>query len=88
MLSGIRDHAVALDFIRYNLPSVQGRGIDQLPSEVVEQFESSLVCQLDVAKLSMRAPCRGTDTLSAGSATFLTSGLANGSNAIAASVWR
>lgn len=51
MISGVRDHALALACIRHNLPSAHGRGIDQLPSEVAAQFQGSLVQQLDSAEL-------------------------------------
>jgi hypothetical protein len=51
MISGIRDHALALACIRHGLSAAHGRGIDQLPSSVTAQFESSLVRQLDSAEL-------------------------------------
>ncbi len=51
MISGVRDHAFALACIRHNLPSVHGRGIDELPSDVTRQFEASLVRELNVAEL-------------------------------------
>jgi hypothetical protein len=61
MLSAVRDHALALACIRHGLQSVHGRGIDQLPNEVVDQFAGSLVRQLDVAELtrSFRVVLRG-----------------------------
>ena len=52
MISGIRDHALALASIRHGLPGVHARGVDQLPSGLTAQFESSLVRQLDTAELS------------------------------------
>jgi hypothetical protein len=52
MVSGVRDNALALACIRHGLPAVHGRGIDLLPREVAEQFEGSLVRQLDVTELS------------------------------------
>ena len=52
MISGMRDHALALACLRHNLSSVHGRGLDQLPSEVATQFEGSLIRQLDRAELS------------------------------------
>jgi hypothetical protein len=52
MISGVRDHALALACIRHGLPSVHGRGIDQLPSEVADQFKDSLVRQLNSEELS------------------------------------
>ena len=51
MISGIRDSALALSCIRHGLPSVHGRGIDLLPSEVIAQFDGSLVRQLATAEL-------------------------------------
>lgn len=51
MISGIRDSALALSCVRHGLPSVHGRGIDLLPSEVTAQFDGSLVRQLDAAEL-------------------------------------
>lgn len=51
MISGIRDHALALACLRHGLSAAHGRGIDQLPGSVTAQFESSLVRQLDAAEL-------------------------------------
>ena len=52
MISGIRDHALALACIRHGLPASHGRGMDLLPGEVTAQFEGALVRQLDAAELS------------------------------------
>lgn len=52
MISGVRDHALALACIRHGLPAAHGRGMDQLPSSVTAQFEGSLVRQLDITDLS------------------------------------
>ncbi|HEY3835617.1 MAG TPA: hypothetical protein VGL72_03565 [Bryobacteraceae bacterium] len=52
MISGLRDQALALACIRYGLPSVHGRGIDQLPSEVTKRFERGLVQALDRTELA------------------------------------
>ena len=52
MISGIRDHALALACIRHGLPAVHGRGIDRLPPEVSAQFEGSLVRHLEGPELS------------------------------------
>lgn len=77
MLSGVRDHALALAYVRHGLPSVHGRGIDQLPRGVVEQFEGSLVRRLDVAELTqaLRVVIRGllneTQSVDAGLAARL-----------------
>jgi hypothetical protein len=51
MISGIRDHALALACIRHGLSTAHGRGIDQLPSGVASQLERSLVRQLDTTEL-------------------------------------
>ena len=52
MISGIRDQALALACIRHGLPSVHGRGIDELPGGVTAQFRDSLVRRLDSEELS------------------------------------
>ncbi len=52
MISGVRDHALALACLRHGLPAIHGRGIDQLPAGVTAQFDASLVRQLDTAELS------------------------------------
>ena len=53
MISGIRDHALALACIRHGLPAVHGRGMDLLPDWVwLAQFDGALVRQLDTAELS------------------------------------
>jgi hypothetical protein len=51
MVSGVRDHALALACIRHGLPAVHGRGLDQLPAEVAGRFEAALVRSLDCAEL-------------------------------------
>jgi hypothetical protein len=52
MISGIRDNALALACIRHGLPAVYGRGMDLLPSEVISQFDGTLIQHLDAAELS------------------------------------
>ena len=52
MISVMRDHALMLACLRHGFPTAHGRGMDQLPNEVIEPFESSLVRQLDTAELS------------------------------------
>jgi hypothetical protein len=52
MISGVRDHALALAAIRHRLPAAHARGIDGLPGEVTAPFEGSLVRQLDTTELS------------------------------------
>jgi hypothetical protein len=51
MISGVRDHTLALACIRYGLPAVHGRGMDQLPAGVTAPLEGSLVRQLEVVEL-------------------------------------
>jgi hypothetical protein len=51
MISGVRDHALALACIRYGYSAVHGRGFDLLPREVAAQFEGSLVQKLDEGEL-------------------------------------
>ena len=52
MISGVRDHALALACLRHGLAAVHGRGIDELPDEVTAPFEGSLVGQLEIGGLS------------------------------------
>jgi hypothetical protein len=51
MISGVRDHALALACLRHNLPAVQGRGMDRLPREVKGRFEGALVRTLEPNEL-------------------------------------
>jgi len=43
MISGIREHALALACVRHGLPATQGRGVDLLPAIVTDAFEATLV---------------------------------------------
>jgi hypothetical protein len=52
MISGVRDHALALACIRHGLPAVHGRGIDLLPEAVTAYFEGALIRELEIAELS------------------------------------
>jgi len=52
MISGVRDHALALASIRHGLPAAHGRGIDRLPSEVTAPFEGSLVPRLEADEIA------------------------------------
>jgi hypothetical protein len=52
MISGARDNALALACLRRDLPSVHGRGVDMLPTEVRATFEESLVRELTTTELS------------------------------------
>jgi predicted nucleotidyltransferase len=61
MISGVRDHALALASLRHTLPSVQGRGIDRLPPNVTAPLEGGLVRSLDAGELwrAFRAATEG-----------------------------
>jgi len=52
MISGVRDHVLALACLRHGVPAVQGRGMDSLPSEITAPLAGALVCALDIAELS------------------------------------
>jgi hypothetical protein len=52
MVSGVRNHALALACIRHSLPTVHGRGVDRLPCEVTARFNQSLVGCLDVQEIA------------------------------------
>ena len=51
MISGMRDHVLALACVRHGVPAVQGRGMDQLPAEVTAGFGAGLVRSVDGAEL-------------------------------------
>jgi hypothetical protein len=51
MISGVRDHALALACLRHGLPAVHGKGMDELPAEVAALFEGALVGRLEEAAL-------------------------------------
>ncbi len=51
MISAMRDQTLALACVRHGLPTVHGRGIDQLPNELTTQLESSLVRKLEALEL-------------------------------------
>ena len=60
MISGIRDHVLALACLRHGLSPAHGRGIDQLPRQVTAQLENTgwLVLRTDktVIKTDSLAP--------------------------------
>ncbi len=45
-ISGTRDYALRLACLRRNLPASEGRGFDDLPSEIRDVFHSALVANL------------------------------------------
>ena len=51
MISGVRDHVLALACVRHGVPSMQGRGMDMLPPEVTAPITAALVRSLDGAEL-------------------------------------
>ena len=51
MISGVRDHALALACLRRGLPTSEGRGFDSLPKEVAAQFEGAIVRRLEPEEL-------------------------------------
>lgn len=51
MISGVRDHVLALACLRHGVPAVQGRGMDNLPLEITAVLTGALVCSLDIAEL-------------------------------------
>jgi predicted nucleotidyltransferase len=51
MISGVRDHVLALACVRYGVPAVQGRGMDQLPAEVLAGFAAGLVRSVEGGEL-------------------------------------
>ena len=51
MISGVRDHVLALACLRHGVPAVQGRGMDMLPREVTAPVADAIVRSLDVAEL-------------------------------------
>jgi hypothetical protein len=51
MISGVRDHVLALACLRHGVPAVQGRGMDLLPTEVSAPVAAALVRSLDVDEL-------------------------------------
>ena len=52
MISGLRNQALALACLRYDLSAVHGRGLDSLPSGLAREFEAALVRQLEPAELA------------------------------------
>jgi hypothetical protein len=58
----LRDQALALACVSRRLPAIDGRGFHQLPTEVLEQFETTLVRELTPSEL-LRAFRELTDAL-------------------------
>lgn len=51
MVSGVRDHVLALACLRHGVSPHQGRGMDQLPSELTAALTGALVRSLDAPEL-------------------------------------
>ncbi len=51
MISGVRDHVLALACLRHGVPAAQARGIDRLPPEAIAAVSESLVRSLEAAEL-------------------------------------
>lgn len=51
MISGLRDHVLALACVRHGVPASQGRGMDRLPASVVEPLAGALVGGLSDGEL-------------------------------------
>ncbi|GHF12984.1 hypothetical protein GCM10017786_53740 [Amycolatopsis deserti] len=51
MISGARDQVLALACLRHGLPAAQGRGVDELPAEVLAPFAEALVRSVEPAEL-------------------------------------
>ncbi|MGI8726412.1 MAG: nucleotidyltransferase domain-containing protein [Solirubrobacterales bacterium] len=52
MVNGVRDHVVSLACLRHGLPAHQGRGVDDLPADVIETIARTLVGGLRRSDLS------------------------------------
>lgn len=51
MISGMRDHVIALACLRHGVAAHQGRGVDLLPAEVTSGLTAALVRSLDQPEL-------------------------------------
>lgn len=51
MISAVRDQVLSLACLRHGQPTVHGRGIDRLPSDVTESLAAALVRSLDRSEL-------------------------------------
>src|SRR5262245_46435139 len=52
MISGMRDHVLALACLRLGVPEREGRGMDLLPKEVTQPLEEALIRRIDRLELS------------------------------------
>ena len=60
MISGARDHVLELACLREGLPTRYAKGADQLPAELTEALEATLVRSLEMAELgtALAAVCQ------------------------------
>jgi hypothetical protein len=56
-ISAVRDYALSLACLRRGLPASYGRGYDDLPSEVLDEFNKSLVISLERDELLRALGC-------------------------------
>jgi hypothetical protein len=61
-IHALRDQALTLACLRHGLPASYGRGLDDLPADVLDRFEDTLVGSVDRAEL-LRALDRAVDGL-------------------------
>ena len=52
MISGVRDHALALACLRHGLSTYHGRGMDLLPEEATAPYRGALVREWETAELT------------------------------------
>jgi hypothetical protein len=52
MISGMRDHVLALACLRHGVPAAQGRGMDRLPPAATAGIAGALVRSLDISELA------------------------------------
>lgn len=52
MVNGLRDHVISLACRRHQVPSYQGRGVDQLPNGLLAELEPTLIRSLEPAELA------------------------------------
>jgi hypothetical protein len=50
-VGAVRDHALSLACLRHGLPALQARGYDDLPAEILAQFEDARVASLEPGEL-------------------------------------
>lgn len=56
-ISGVRDYALSLACLHYGLSAYYGRGVDELPSDVLENFQNTLIVALEPDELLRALGC-------------------------------